>query len=102
RRTKAIPAREVPTDPVARTALVRVSVQRAIDIIQPSSKAFLENPMVRDQQKCISCHQQTLPGVALGLARERGLRVDEHELGRSLHALVAEYKNFAEAVRQAR
>lgn len=102
RRKKAIPSRTVPAEPVAREAMLRASVQRAIDLIQPSSKVFLQTPMVRDMQKCTSCHQQALPGVAMGLARERGLRVDEHELGRSLHALVNELTDSMEQTRQAR
>ena len=34
----------------------------------------------------MTCHQQALPAVAFGWARERGLRVDTHELGRQLDA----------------
>jgi hypothetical protein len=102
RRTKTIPSREVPLEPAARQAMVRASVQRAIDLIQPSSKVFLQTPIVRDQQRCTSCHQQALPGVAMGLALERGLRVDEHELGRALHALVTELEANTEQTRQTR
>jgi ankyrin repeat protein len=52
RRAKIIPSRDVPDDPAGREAMVRTGVQRAIDLIQPSSTAFLQVPLVRDQQKC--------------------------------------------------
>jgi ankyrin repeat protein len=100
RRTKTVPSRPLPTEPTARQAMIRTSVQRAIDRVQPSSKAFLQVPLVHDQQKCTSCHQQQLPNVALSLARERGLRVDENELGRTLSAINAEYAAGIETVRQ--
>ena len=100
RRTKTVPSRALPTEPAARRAMIRTSVQRAIDRVQPSSKAFLQVPLVHDQQKCTSCHQQQLPNVALSLARERGLRVDEFELGRTLSAINTEYAAGIETVRQ--
>ena len=100
RRTKTVPSRALPAEPAARQAMIRTSVQRAIDRVQPSSKAFLQVPLVHDQQKCTSCHQQQLPNVALSLARERGLRVDEFELGRTLSAINAEYTAGIETVRQ--
>jgi ankyrin repeat protein len=84
-RHKPVPHRALSESPKARTTMIRESAQRAVDALQRSSRAFLENGFVR-QEKCVSCHQQSLPGVAFGLARERGLRVDEHELGRQLHA----------------
>ena len=83
-RAKTIPTREVPTDAPGRVAMVRDSAQRAIDLLQHSSTAFLQTKHVRDQARCVSCHQQALPAIASGWARERGLRVDEHELGRQL------------------
>jgi ankyrin repeat protein len=85
-RAKPFPVRDVPTDITARTDMVRDAAQRAIDLMQRSSNAFLESGFVRNQSKCISCHHQSLPAVAYGLARERGLRVNESDLG---HQLVA-------------
>jgi ankyrin repeat protein len=100
RRTKVVPLREVPDDPIERRAMLRAGVQRAIDLIQPSSKVFLQSARVRDQRKCTSCHHQDLPSVAVGLAAERGLRVDEAELGRALRANLVELGDHAEEVRQ--
>lgn len=101
-RAKSIPAHDVPTDPAARTARVRERTQRSLDLLARGSRAFLENSFVRNEAKCTSCHHQTLPAVAFGLARERGLRVDEHELGRTLHAHMAMWSRRAESARQMR
>jgi ankyrin repeat protein/mono/diheme cytochrome c family protein len=98
-RPKAIPANEIPAAPAARETFVRERVQRSIDLLQTGSIAFLDNGFVKTS-KCISCHQQTLPGVAFGWARERGLRVDEIVLGRQLHAQLAMIASRAEAARQ--
>jgi ankyrin repeat protein len=100
RRAKEIPSREVPTDPTERQAMLRASVQRAIDLVQHSSKVFLETPRVRDQSKCTSCHHQDLPSMAMGLAAERGLRIDMVESGRALRATVTQMRDHVEEVRQ--
>jgi ankyrin repeat protein len=97
---KAIPSRAVPAGPASRAALVRESAQRSIVALQRTSTAFLENGFVRDRAQCVSCHQQALPAVAFGLARERGLRVDEHELGRQLAATIADHAREAERARE--
>lgn len=99
-RAKPIPARAVPADAEARRAMLRTGAQRAVDLLQRNSTAFLENSFVRNQAKCVSCHQQALPAVAFGLARERGLRVDEHELGRQIAATIAQRSSEAEKARQ--
>jgi ankyrin repeat protein len=99
-RAKAIPSRQVPTSADARAALVRDRTQRSVDLLQRNSTAFLENGFVRNQTHCVSCHQQALPAVAFGLARERGLHVDERELGRQLAATVAEHARSTENARE--
>ena len=99
-RTKTIPNREVPAPGAARTAVARASAQKAVALLQRNSTAFLETGFVRDQSKCISCHQQTLPAVAFGLARERGLTLDEHELGRQLAAQLGMLSPRAAAARE--
>lgn len=99
-REKPVPARAVPAPGEARVPIVRQSAQRAVDLLQRNSTAFLENGFVRNVAKCVSCHQQALPAVAFGLARERGLRVDEHEIGRLLAATLAVRSPEAENARQ--
>ncbi len=99
-RDKRPPPREVPTEREARETLMRTSAQQALNLLQQSSTAFLENGFVRDQAKCVSCHQQALPAVAFGLARERGLEIDEQEVGRLLAAITATRSNEVENARQ--
>jgi len=82
---KPIPQNAVPMDPAARTQAVLDSAQRAINILQRSSDGFLANGFVKESA-CVSCHQQTIPAVAFGMARERGLRLDESSLIRQLNA----------------
>lgn len=99
-RTKTIPAQAVPKDPAARAAMIRDGAQRALDLLQRNSTAFLENGFVRDRARCVSCHQQALPAVAFGWARERGFKLDEAALGRLLHATVSQRDPQAENARQ--
>ena len=98
--SKTPPNRIVPAAGPARAALARESAQKAVTLLQRSSQAFLENGFVRDQAKCISCHQQTLPAVAFGLAHERGLAVDELALARQLVAQVGMLAPRVEPARQ--
>jgi len=99
-RIKVAPNRDVPADGPERQALVRESVQKAVTLLQRSSDRFLDNGFVRDQARCISCHQQTLPAVTFGLARERGLAIDEPALARQLVAQLAMLEPRAEHARQ--
>lgn len=82
---KSIPQNPVPADPAARTSALRVSVQRALDVLQRSSDGFLANGFVQTSG-CVSCHHQTQPAIALGRARARGFRVAEDSLARQLQA----------------
>ncbi len=85
--TKVIPANRVPTATDARTAMVRDGAQRAIDLMQLSSKRFLER-----RESCASCHHQFLPAMAYDMGRRRGLRVDPVLLGQQLAAHVKQMK----------
>ncbi len=98
-RPKTIPANALPADAAARDAFVRDRVQRSLDALQRGSLGFLDTSFVRGAQ-CISCHQQTLPGTAFGLARERGFRVDERAFGQQLHAQLAMIEPRVEYTRQ--
>jgi ankyrin repeat protein len=101
-REKTAPNRSVPSLVDERSTVIRERAQHAIDLLQNSSRAFLENGFVRER-KCISCHQQSLPASAFGLARDRGLRVDERELGRQLNAQIRiQWGPAAEFARQMR
>ena len=80
---KAVPKNALPQEPAARRQALRDSVQRAVNLLQRSSDGFLANGFVK-QSACVSCHQQTLPAVAFGLARERGFPLDEPSLARQI------------------
>ena len=82
---KNIPQNPVPADTAARTSPLRVSVQRALDLLQRSSDGFLANGFVQ-QYGCVSCNHQTQPAIALGRARARRFRVAEDSLARQLQA----------------
>jgi hypothetical protein len=80
---KGIPDRELPPDLNGLNSLIRQSVTQAIRQLQRSSDVFLQSGVVQ-QQRCVSCHQQTLPAVAFAWARERGLPVDENSIARQV------------------
>jgi ankyrin repeat protein len=84
-KSKVVPQTAVPADAPGRERMLRTGVQRAVNLLQLSSDGFLSNGFVK-QAACVSCHQQTLPAVTFGLARERGFRVDEASLARQLSA----------------
>ena len=54
-----------PRDPVG------TSVERALPLLQKTAPIFWENT------GCVSCHQVTLPTMAMAVAREHGFAVDE-------------------------
>jgi hypothetical protein len=83
-RAKVAPENVLPNDPAGRTDGLRDSVQRGLRLLQDSSDRFLANGFVR-QSSCVSCHHQTLPAMAFGLAQERGFALDEAALARQLH-----------------
>jgi len=99
-RIRTSPTREVPPEGPQREAAIRSGAQQAVALLQRSSSKFLENGFVRDQAKCISCHQQTLPAVTFALARERGFDVDETALARQLVAQIAMVAPRIEHARQ--
>jgi ankyrin repeat protein len=84
---KEVPNRSVPSEAASRRSMIADAVQRSVTLVERSSTAFLGNGFVQ-KQNCVSCHQQTLPAVAFGLARERGFRVDEAQLRNQVRAQV--------------
>jgi ankyrin repeat protein len=82
---KAVSRNAVPSDAASRERMLKVSAQRAVDLLQRSSDGFLENGFVK-KSACVSCHQQTLPAVAFARARERGFQLNEAALARQLAA----------------
>jgi hypothetical protein len=52
-------------------AQVQQAVEKSLKLLQASGPQFF------DKSGCISCHNNSLPAMAVSLARERGLSVDE-------------------------
>jgi hypothetical protein len=62
-----------PPKPVASPVSIRTpraAVEAALSRLQPAGPRFFEGG------RCISCHHQSLPSIAVSLASERGARVD--------------------------
>ncbi|MBI3696179.1 MAG: hypothetical protein HY238_15245 [Acidobacteria bacterium] len=64
-------------------AAVRQAVEKSLKLLQAAGPPFF------DKSGCISCHNQSLPAMAVGLARERGLSVNEPVARQTLKATLA-------------
>jgi hypothetical protein len=60
-----------PPKPVAETRSLREALSVAIDQLQKSGPRF------HKRMRCISCHHQSLPAIAVHAAASRGLTIDE-------------------------
>jgi hypothetical protein len=69
------PVRAPASEPGPRPEAVRAAVVRALPLLVKAGAE--EYPRHRD---CFSCHNQALPAVALGLARQRGFAVEAETL----------------------
>lgn len=87
---KTLPSRSVPSPGEARSKMIREQTQGAIDIMQDSSEIFLNRG-----ESCVSCHHQFHPALAYGMARKRGLKVDDLALGHQLSKQIGELGNGA-------
>jgi squalene cyclase len=65
-------------------ASVRAAVERALPLLQKTAPVFWKNA------GCVSCHQVTLPTMAMALAREHGFTVDA-DLERQVLKITADY-----------
>jgi len=65
---------------------------KAVVIIQQSQKNWYH------KQGCISCHQQIFPAIALRVAREHGIAMDEQAAHANLAAAFGYFSDFARAV----
>ncbi len=74
RRRLPIPAHDVQLTPGRRQALLEDSMNRSLAILTTSSRGFLARQSGSD--RCISCHQQTLPGIAFGWGAARRMAMD--------------------------
>ena len=69
-----IPERDVNLHAGNEQALLREAITKGIATLQHSSDVFLK------ERKCTSCHQNDIPAIAAGWARDRGLQVDHESL----------------------
>jgi hypothetical protein len=77
-------------------AQVRTAVTRALG---PLQKTLVVYPEKRD---CFSCHNQTLPLLALTTARSRGLEIDEDAVGGAVALTLADLERAIEEYRKGR
>ena len=78
---KVIPNNPLPESEEDLNPLIRDSITRAVDLLQINSDGFLNSGVVQ-QQKCVSCHQETLPVIAFNMAIDRGFEVDKVSIAR--------------------
>lgn len=57
--------------PAAARRTPRAAIQFALARLQPAGPAFAESA------SCVSCHNQSVPGIAIALAQARGVQVDQ-------------------------
>ncbi len=65
------------------TAKLRMALQKSVDLLQKCGPIFVKNGA------CTSCHHQSLPAMAISLARQKGLRIDERVAREQLQASAA-------------
>jgi N-acyl-D-amino-acid deacylase len=75
------------------TAAMKASVEKSLALLQSSSAQFSK------VSGCSSCHHQLLPQMALGVARSRGLRVDEAAAHQQIEVTVNVIKRVYEQAR---
>ena len=78
------------TASIAEPRTAREAIERAVAKLQPAGPAFY------GRSKCISCHHQSLPAVAVKLAHDRGIPVDERLAPHPTQATLAEWAHDRE------
>ncbi len=84
-------AKARPVDPVPE---IRVAVERSLALLQPADAAFFT------RTGCKSCHNQSLPAMALGLAKERGFRFNQESAQRQSDTVAEALKSQRERMWQ--
>lgn len=70
----------------------REAIELAVARLQPAGPAF------SNRTKCNSCHNQNIPGLAIGLAKSRSLKVDEALASHSLTFTEQRFRDRREAI----
>jgi len=71
-------------------AMIKQSVEKALALLQKSGPEFVK------VSGCSSCHHQSLPQMAIGLARSRGLSVNEQISQQQVKAVTAMFRPMRE------
>jgi ankyrin repeat protein len=89
-KSNAAPA-AAPT-PVATPRRAADAIERAVARLQPVGPAFY------NRTKCNSCHNQNIPGFAITLARQHGIKINEALAGHSMTVTNTQWTTRREAV----
>lgn len=71
--------------------MVRDSVERALALLEKSSPEFIK------VSGCVSCHNQSVPQMAVQVAKSRGIRTDDVMWDKQAKAVVAFFKPLRES-----
>ena len=71
------------------TRKMHSAAQKALALLQQSGAQFSR------VSKCLSCHHQSLPQMAFGIARTRGLEVDEALMRQQVDGAISQLKSVA-------
>jgi hypothetical protein len=75
-------------------SMIKDSVEKAVALLQKSGPQFVK------VSGCVSCHHQSLPQMAAGLARERGFSVDPQLSQQQTKAVIAMFRPMRDAMLQ--
>lgn len=75
-----------------RTTQITSAVEKALSLLQKSSPQFIR------VSGCVSCHHQTLPDMAMAVARKRGIAFSEAEAAKDIDATMAMWRNAREVM----
>jgi hypothetical protein len=74
----------------SRNTLIREAAQKSVALLQKSSPQFIR------VSGCISCHNQLLPSMAMAMARERRIALDESGAAKDVASIVAMWRGNRE------
>jgi ankyrin repeat protein len=89
-------AGRTPLSPPQKARTCQDAVGVALAVLQKSGPAFLAN----STEACISCHHQSLPAMAVGLARDRGLSYDRGLARQELEEIHGSFESRRELLLQ--
>lgn len=88
------PAREPAPEPASKAAGIRQAVEKSVALLQVSNRQFFR------ASGCAGCHHQMLGGMLVGLARRKGLAVNDQMAAEQIKEILAEREPGREALLQ--